>query len=58
MPEASLRVVLDTNVLLVSVSSRSKYHWIFRTLLDGGDAVITAEPEGAWTSAITDAALQ
>jgi NitT/TauT family transport system substrate-binding protein len=29
------------------------------TLLAGGsDPVITAEPEGAWTSAITDAALQ
>lgn len=29
-----LNVVLDTNVLLVSVSSRSKYHWLFRDLLD------------------------
>ncbi|MEL6952223.1 MAG: ABC transporter substrate-binding protein [Pseudomonadota bacterium] len=28
-----------------------------RTLLEGGDAVITAEPEGAWTAEITDAAL-
>lgn len=23
------RIVLDTNVLLVSISSKSKYHWIF-----------------------------
>ncbi len=30
-----LKVVLDTNVLLVSISSRSKYHWIFQELLDG-----------------------
>lgn len=28
-----LRVVLDTNVLLVSISSKSKYHWIFEGLL-------------------------
>jgi putative PIN family toxin of toxin-antitoxin system len=27
------RVVLDTNVLLVSISSKSKYHWIFESLL-------------------------
>ncbi len=30
-----LRVVLDTNVLLVSISSRSPYHWIFQRLLEG-----------------------
>ncbi len=29
-----LRVILDTNVFLVSVSSRSPYHWIFQDLLD------------------------
>ena len=29
-----LKVVLDTNILLVSISSRSKYHWIFSNLLD------------------------
>ena len=28
------RVVLDTNVLLVSISSKSKYHWIFDSLLN------------------------
>lgn len=28
-----LRVVLDTNVLLVSISSRSKYHFIFERLV-------------------------
>jgi hypothetical protein len=27
-----LKVVLDTNVLLVSVSSKSKYHWVFEKL--------------------------
>ena len=29
------RIVLDTNVLLVSVSSKSKLHWIFKNLLEG-----------------------
>lgn len=29
-----LKVVLDTNVLLVSISPRSRYRWIFDALLD------------------------
>jgi len=29
-----LKVVLDTNVLLVSISSKSKYHWVFQQLLE------------------------
>lgn len=29
-----LKVVLDTNVLLVSISSKSKYHWIYEKLLN------------------------
>ncbi|SFV62921.1 predicted nucleic acid-binding protein, contains PIN domain [hydrothermal vent metagenome] len=29
-----IRVVLDTNILLVSISSKSKYHWIFSNLLN------------------------
>ncbi len=29
-----ISVVLDTNILLVSVSSRSKYHWLYKYLLD------------------------
>jgi len=29
------RIVLDTNVLLVSVSDRSPYHWIFQGLIRG-----------------------
>jgi uncharacterized protein len=28
-------VVLDTNVLLVSVSNRSKVHWIYEKLING-----------------------
>lgn len=30
-----LNIVLDTNVLLVSISSNSKYHWIFQALQSG-----------------------
>ena len=30
-----LTVVLDTNILLVSISSRSKYHWLYQALLNG-----------------------
>ncbi len=26
--------VIDTNILLVSISSRSKYHWLFKTIID------------------------
>lgn len=29
-----LRIVLDTNVLLVSISSKSKYHWLFLKLIN------------------------
>lgn len=35
----------------------ASYARTVRTLLEGGDAVITAEPTGAWTHAVTDAAL-
>ncbi len=35
MAEAAHRIVLDTNVLLVSISSRSRFHWIFKALIDG-----------------------
>jgi len=31
--KAKPNIVLDTNVLLVSISSKSKYHWIFFNLL-------------------------
>jgi putative PIN family toxin of toxin-antitoxin system len=30
-----LTVVLDTNILLVAVSSRSKYHWLYQSLIKG-----------------------
>lgn len=29
-----LKVILDTNILVASLSSRSPYHWIVRSLLD------------------------
>jgi putative PIN family toxin of toxin-antitoxin system len=41
---SDIKIVLDTNALLVSVSSRSKYHWIFQGLLsDSFVLVITTE---------------
>jgi len=30
-----LKIVLDTNVLLISISNRSPVHWIFKRFLDG-----------------------
>lgn len=30
-----MKIVLDTNVLLVSVSSKSLHHWIFQSILNG-----------------------
>ncbi len=30
-----LRIVIDTNVFLVSLAEHYKYHWIFRTLISG-----------------------
>ncbi len=39
-----LKVVLDTNVLLVSISSKSKYHWIYDKLIaDEYDLFVTNE---------------
>lgn len=29
----NLKVVIDTNVLLVSISSKSKYHWLFQKMI-------------------------
>lgn len=31
-----MRIILDTNVLLVSIPTRSKYRPIFNSLLNGG----------------------
>ena len=29
-----LKVVIDTNVLLVSISTKSKYHWLFKAIVE------------------------
>jgi len=29
-----LKIVLDTNILLVSISTKSQYHWVFKGLLN------------------------
>lgn len=28
-----MRIIIDTNVLLVTISSKSPYHWIFQALI-------------------------
>jgi len=39
-----MKIILNTNVLLVSVSKKSKHHWLYRALLDGKfDLAITNE---------------
>jgi uncharacterized protein len=44
MKTSKLKIVIDTNVLLVSASSKSKYHWLYRALLDKKiDVYITNE---------------
>jgi putative PIN family toxin of toxin-antitoxin system len=30
-----LRIVLDTNVLLASISQKSRFHWVWQSFLDG-----------------------
>ncbi len=30
-----MKIVIDTNVLLVSISRKSKYNWIFQKIIDG-----------------------
>lgn len=38
------RVVIDTNVLLVSISGKSKYHWLFQAIINQKlDVFITNE---------------
>lgn len=32
--DKKLKVVIDTNVFLVAISSRSKFHWLYKALLD------------------------
>lgn len=30
-----MKVVIDTNILLVSISRRSPFHWVFKSLVEG-----------------------
>lgn len=38
------RIVLDTNVFLVSIGRKSKYHWIFKALLERKYSLIVTTP--------------
>ena len=35
MNKPNLKIVLDTNVLLVSISEYSKYHWLYQCVIKG-----------------------
>ncbi len=42
--KTKLKVVLDTNILLVSISQKSKYHWLYRSLIENKfDIFVTNE---------------
>lgn len=44
MKTSKLHIVLDTNVLIVSLASHLKYHWVFERLLAGDyDLFVTNE---------------
>jgi predicted nucleic acid-binding protein len=44
MKTNKLRIVLDTNVLIVSLASDLKYHWVFERLVAGDyDLFVTNE---------------
>ena len=44
MKTNKLRIVLDTNVLIVSLASHLKYHWVFERLVAGHyDLFVTNE---------------
>lgn len=48
-----MRVVIDTNVLLVSISSRSPHHWIFQGILQKRfDLVVSTEILSEYTEII------
>lgn len=34
MKASKMKVVIDTNVLLVSISTRSQYHWLYKAIID------------------------
>ena len=38
-----IKLVIDTNVILVSISSKSKYHWIFKKLLEQKYSICVTE---------------
>ena len=49
------KFVIDTNVLLVSISAKSKYHWIFQSLINGKfDLAFTTEILAEYEEIISD----
>jgi uncharacterized protein len=52
---SKLKVVIDTNVLLVSVSDRSEWHWLFKAVIEKKiDVFVTAEILNEYEEKITE----
>lgn len=50
-----MKVVLDTNILLVSISRKSPFHWVFQTLVDGAyQLCVTTEILSEYSEIIGD----
>jgi uncharacterized protein len=44
MAKRRLKIVIDTNILLVSISSRSEFHWIYQGIINNDfDVAVTTE---------------
>ena len=44
MAKRRLKIVVDTNVLLVSISDRSEFHWLYKGIINGDfDIAVTTE---------------
>ena len=44
MAKRRLKIVVDTNVLLVSISDRSEFHWLYKGIINGNfDIAVTTE---------------
>ncbi len=55
MMASKLKVVIDTNVLLVSVSDRSQWHWLYKAIIDKKiDVFVTAEIINEYEEKIAD----
>lgn len=55
MKASKMKVVIDTNVLLVSISSRSRYHWLYKAIIQKKlDIFLTTEILHEYEEKITE----